>query len=339
MKEPGTTTKPTKPIIAICYDFDGTLSPKNMQEYGFFPALGKNSETFWDDVKQCKSDNVADEILAYMMLMIERAKKYAGTDGITYKAFKGYGKKIKLFNGVEDWFNQINAYGKRVGITIEHYIVSSGIREMIEGTSIEKYFTKIYACSFIYESAGGPAKWPAVAVNFTTKTQSLFRINKGILDDNDDELVNNYQAEEDRRIPFSRIIYIGDGKTDIPCMRLVKSKGGHSIAVYDPKKEKKRIDSEMLLADGRVNYVAPANYGKNSQMKRLVCAIIDKIAAAHAFSVCQKKLDRIDAMSHEKQTTNTGSSSSEFESAPVSAPKGTEEHIVTSSQLTNSSEI
>lgn len=276
-----------KPIVAICYDFDGTLSPGNMQEYGFFSELGKVAENFWSESTESAKKNHADPILAYMNHMIDKAK--IGDIGTTRQAFKKYGKTVKLFDGVEDWFERIIEHGKKKDISIEHYIVSSGLKEMIEGTSIGRKFKKIYACSFIYDN-NDAAKWPAVAVNYTTKTQFLFRINKGIDDDNDNTKINEYIHESKRRIPFFRMIYIGDGLTDIPCMKLVKDKGGYSIAVYNPGGRGKKKDTEKLLKDGRVNFVAKAEYGVDSQIEKLVFAILDEIAATSQLNNLSKPI-------------------------------------------------
>lgn len=297
-----------KHTIAICYDFDGTLSPKNMQEYDFFNDLGTKAQPFWTKVEESRKSNNADQILTYMMLMIEEAKAHVGSNKTTRHAFQQYGKSVKLFRGVDTWFELINDYGKKKGVKIEHYIVSSGIKEMIEGTSIARYFKKIYACSFVYGDDGS-AKWPAVAVNYTTKTQFLFRISKGIADDNDNEKINEYLPDDKRPIPFSRIIYIGDGATDVPCMKLIKDKGGHSIAVHDSAKKIKQEKAEALLKDGRVNYVAQAVYGNKSQMKRLVFGIIDKIVAACALGDATTRLEELGRVSEK-------SSEDEIEMAP-----------------------
>jgi 2-hydroxy-3-keto-5-methylthiopentenyl-1-phosphate phosphatase len=271
-----------KTTIAICYDFDGTLSPKNMQEYDFFSDLGTKARPFWDEVKAVQKANHADQILAYMMLMVEKAKARIGSDKTTKAAFFKFGKSVKLFPGVEDWFGAVDQYGAQRGIGVEHYIVSSGIREIIEGTSIAGRFKKIYACSFVYDGENGPAKWPAVAVNYTTKTQFLFRICKGIEDDTDDTRINAHVPEKDLRIPFSRMVYIGDGATDIPCMKLIKDKGGYAIAVYSRKDAAKRAGAEQLLADKRVNFVSPADYRAGSRMSALVRLVIDEMAARFA---------------------------------------------------------
>ena len=262
--------------VAICYDFDGTLSPKNMQEYDFFNALGRGAKNFWAEAKALAMDNNADEILAYMMLMIERAKTCKAQT--TRTAFRNYGKGIALYTGVDVWFDTINQYGKSLGLAINHYIISSGIKEMIEGSPIASKFKKIYACSFIYDQ-NDVAIWPAVAVNYTTKTQFIFRINKGIDDDNDHVTINNFIPRENRAIPFYRMIYIGDGSTDIPCMRLVKDLGGTSIAVYPPRNKKKHAVTEKLLADGRVNFISQADYTSRSHLYDLVKIVLEKIAA------------------------------------------------------------
>jgi 2-hydroxy-3-keto-5-methylthiopentenyl-1-phosphate phosphatase len=286
--------KQRNPIIAICYDFDGTLSPGNVQEYGFLPGLGDKAKTFWAESNELAKKENADPILTYMLYMIQKA---AEADIGTRKAdFEGYGKTVKFFDGVKTWFSRIKKYGAKHGIAIEHYIVSSGLREMIQGTSIGDEFEKIYACFYMYDN-NDVAKWPAVAVNYTTKTQFLFRINKGIADDSDNKKINKFIPEHKRRIPFAQIIYIGDGETDVPCMKLVKDKGGHSIAVYDPLKPDKQSESEKLLRDKRVNYVAPADYSKGKRLDLLVSAIIDKILA-------DSTLCRLDAQIEERNMGN-----------------------------------
>jgi 2-hydroxy-3-keto-5-methylthiopentenyl-1-phosphate phosphatase len=303
----------SKPKIAICYDFDGTLTPKNMQEYDFFNDLGTKAQPFWTEVDEVRKKNNADQILAYMMLMIETAVDRAGRNKTTRKAFQQYGKSVELLPGVESWFGIVNAYGKTKGVMIEHYVVSSGIKEMIEGTAIGKKFKKIYACSFVYEDGDGAAKWPAFAVNYTTKTQFLFRINKGVDDDNDNIQVNKHLPEGQRRIPFSRIIYIGDGETDVPCMRLVKEKGGHSIAVYAQGNHNKKKEAEELFRDGRVNYVALADYEENSNMKKIVCAIIDKIVAAKQLNDAESRLERIGGRVRKSRTIKADAAAQENE--------------------------
>ena len=262
--------------MAICYDFDGTLSPGNMQEYGFFYGLGDLAKHFWKESTQIAKENNADPILAYMKHMIDKAAE--SRIPTTKKAFHDYGKTVKFYNGVDTWFERINEYGKQHNISIEHYIVSSGLKEMIEGTKIKKEFKKIYACSFIYDH-NSVAKWPAVAVNYTTKTQFLFRINKGINDDSDNKKINDFIPEKDRPVPFKRMVYIGDGATDIPCMKLVKDKGGFSIAVYPNTPPKKRTEANRLIKDGRVHYSIEADYSADGHMESLIKAIIRKVVS------------------------------------------------------------
>ncbi|NLV45678.1 MAG: haloacid dehalogenase-like hydrolase [Candidatus Hydrogenedentes bacterium] len=271
--------KPTKPRLAICYDFDGTLAAGNMQEYDYFPQLGIRPKDFWQDARERAKKYGGDEILSYMCLMLEKANMNPESGvKITEKAFAEYAKDVPLFKGVEDWFKRINAYAKESDLVIEHYIISSGIREMIMGTSIARQFKKIYASAFQYEQHG-VAKWPILAINYTTKTQFLFRINKGQLDEWDNTAINAFLAKEARPVPFERMIYIGDGSTDVPCMRLVKDQGGHSIAVYKPKSKQAKQTAQRLHEEGRVNFVAPADYSENKELDKVVKLIVNKIAA------------------------------------------------------------
>ena len=264
------------PIVALIYDFDGTLSPGNMQEFGFIQAIGKKPQEFWQESDDIAIDQDASNILSYMKLMFDEAKK-AGIK-LRRKDFKRFGASVELFDGVTEWFQLINEYGKSKGVKIEHYINSSGLAEMIEGTPIAKEFKRIFACSFIYNEAG-EAVWPGVAVDYTAKTQFLFKINKGILSIRDNKKVNESQAEDIKRIPFPHMIYFGDGETDVPCMKIVKMFGGNSIGVYNPEIKKKVNVAKKLLRQHRVNFITPANYTKESRTYSVVCAIIDKIKA------------------------------------------------------------
>ena len=262
--------------IALIYDFDGTLAPGNMQEYDFIPAVGKSNKEFWTEANTLAEEQDADMVLTYMARMIQEAK----SKGLSLKreAFQESGRRVTLFNGVREWFSRINRYGEERGIRILHYINSSGLKEIIEGTEIAHEFRKIYACSFLYD-VDGIAYWPGVAVNYTNKTQFIFKINKGVESVSDCKLVNQYIEERERPVPFSRMIYVGDGTTDIPCMRLVKNFGGHSIAVYNPASAKVgRKDLASLIRDNRVNHVCAADYTEGSEIDRLGKLIIDKIA-------------------------------------------------------------
>ncbi len=262
--------------VALIYDFDGTLASGNMQEYDFIPAIGKSNKEFWLESNELARIQDGDPILAYMYKMIHEAK----STGLSLRkeAFRASGAKITLFPGVEGWFPRINAYGAERGLTIHHYINSSGLKEMIEGTSIAHEFRKIYACSFLYD-VDGVAYWPAVAVNYTNKTQFIFKINKGVESVYDSKLVNRFIPESQRPVQFRHMIYFGDGTTDIPCMRLVKAQGGSSISVYNPESKSDRASSEKLVKDGRVNYLCPADYSEGKEIDVLVKTIIDKIVA------------------------------------------------------------
>ena len=264
------------PIVALIYDFDGTLSPGNMQEFGFIQAIGKSPKEFWEESDNIALGQDASNILSYMKLMFDEAKK----SGIKLRRedFNKFGASVELFKGVKEWFPLINAYGKEKGVRIEHYINSSGLSEMIEGTEIGKEFKRIFACSFIYNEVG-EAVWPGVAVDYTAKTQFLFKINKGILSVRDNKKVNESQEEDNKRIPFPHMIYFGDGETDVPCMKIVKMFGGNSIAVYNPDIKKKVNVAKKLLRQQRVNFITPADYTKESRTYNVVCSIIDKIKA------------------------------------------------------------
>jgi hypothetical protein len=204
------------------------------------------------------------------------------------KDFTAHGKTVALFPGVKGWFARTNAYARKNGIKLEHFIISSGIKEMIEASGIANKFKKIFASSFGYD-ANGVARWPALAINYTTKTQYLFRINKGALSVHEHGLVNEYIPHDKRPVPFSNIVFIGDGETDIPCMRLVRDQGGHSIAVYRPGSTKQKKKASKLITDRRADFIAPADYSKGKQLDKIVNAIIDKIAAGTAVSALVRK--------------------------------------------------
>jgi len=263
--------------MAISYDFDGTLAPGNMQEYDFIPALNMMSKEFWKSVNELAQRHEMDQILAYMWAMLRQADK---ADIRVHKSdFKNFGKNITLFPGVADWFHRINAYARGKGVRLEHFIISSGIREMVEGTPIYKEFKKVYASGFMFDH-NGVACWPALAVNYTTKTQYLFRINKGSLDVHDNSVINKFVPKDQRPVPFENMIFVGDGETDIPCMRLVKDQGGHSIAVYNGSKRGVKKHADQLVEDGRATLAAPADFQEGSTIDVCVKAIIDKVEAS-----------------------------------------------------------
>lgn len=269
-------TKEDKPVLAICYDFDKTLSPDDMQAQGYIQAVYDGDiPSFWKETDELAEANEMDSNLAYMYKMVNEAR---GRILLTKKSLADYGSKVKLFPGVEEWFERILEYGIEHGVIVEHYIISSGLKEMIEGTSVARAgaFEKIYASSFMFDDKGVPI-WPAQAINYTNKTQFLFRIEKGVLDVNDSG-VNDYFPPEKLRVPFRNMVYIGDSDTDIPCMKLVNTNGGHSIGVYNNDTLDKTKVYKMLH-DKRIKYFAPADYTEGSKLDILVKSIIDRTAA------------------------------------------------------------
>ena len=286
--------KEARPVLAICYDFDKTLSPDDMQAQGYIQSVGYKVDAFWEESNAVARANDMDSNLAYMYKMVREAE---GNFVFTRRALEEYGAHVKLFDGVDTWFDRIRAYGESRGVIVEHYIISSGLREMIEGTSIARrgVFERIYACSF-YFNERGVAVWPAQAVNYTNKTQFLFRIEKGMLDPNDPG-VNDYIPPEQMRVPFRNMVYIGDSDTDIPCMKLVTAYGGHAIGVYNPATEDKQKVRRMMR-DGRIRYFAPADYTEGAPIEGLVRAIIDKTAAYEVLEE-QHMRDRAEAFSED----------------------------------------
>ena len=276
-----------RPKIAICYDFDKTLSPDDMQTFTLIPSFGMKSEDFWKESDQLARDNLMDKNLAWMFKLIQYSK--AKGLSIRKEYFREIGAEVALYQGVDTWFERMNAYAESRGIELEHYIISSGLKEIIEGSSVAKYFKRIYASSYMY-SPEGDAEWPAQAVNYTNKTQYIFRIAKGFLEEHD-ERVNDSMKEKTMYIPYENFVYIGDSATDIPCMRLVKSKGGYSIGVFDPVKNG-RSKVYQLYSDGRINLYAPADYSEGSDICRLMEKIIDEIATREAIKAEQDTLNK-----------------------------------------------
>lgn len=271
-----------KPKVAICYDFDKTLSPKNMQDFEFIKNLGLTEEEFWSVCANTSENSIADGILVYMLEMIRVAKQ----KGIIIKKedLFNLGKNIKFFDGVESWFQRINNFAELIGVEVEHYILSSGLRQIIMGTPIAKFFKEIFACEYIYDENNRPI-WPAIAINYTNKTQFLYRINKGILNVIDDR-VNDNMEHELRPIPFSQIIYIGDSQTDIPCMRLVMKNDGTAIGVYQNDANKKYLKD--LIRGNKINFIMKADYTQNSDLEILVKDTMQNIKCINNLKLLNK---------------------------------------------------
>ncbi|MBP3485606.1 MAG: haloacid dehalogenase-like hydrolase [Oscillospiraceae bacterium] len=263
-----------RPVVAILYDFDKTLCTTDMQNYAFIPSLGMTPGEFWAEANGFGQSNRMDGILAYMYTMIREAERRSRP--ITRQSLVDQGRGVVLYPGVEEWFGRINAFGDTQGVTVEHYIISSGLREIIEGSAISGEFKEIYASEFYYDEAGRPV-WPKLAVNFTAKTQFVYRINKGVLDVSDDKTLNDSMPDDSKRVPFTNMIYVGDGLSDVPCMKMMRAYGGQAIAVYQ---EENRTGVEDLLAKGRVDYMFPADYRPDTALDQTVRDIICRMAIA-----------------------------------------------------------
>lgn len=267
---------------ALIYDFDGTLAKGNLQEQSFIPDIGMLREEFWDEVKRRTKSHDADEILVYMHLMLDKAKEK--TKEITAEALRQHGREAKLFPGLCDhsWFRRINQHAAAHGLELEHYVLSSGIQEMIDGCVIRNAFRLVFASKFIY--VDGIAAWPGVGINYTTKTQYLFRINKGVENHWDNNSINAYMPDAERPIPFDRMIFIGDGETDVPAMKMLTYQGGHAVAVYDPERTDRDLSKiHRLISDGRVEFVAPADYTEKSQLDIIMKGILGRIARKYGY--------------------------------------------------------
>ena len=276
-----------KPIIALLYDFDKTLCTQDMQNYAFIPSLGMKPAEFWQEANTFGWREHMDGILAYMYTMLRKSREKGLS--ITREQLVDMGRSIVLFPGVQDWFRRINEFGRTQGVEIEHYILSSGLREIIEGSGISHEFKEIYASEFYYDETGTPV-WPKLDVNFTAKTQFVYRINKGVLDVANDRDLNASMPDDSKRVPFTNMIYVGDGLSDVPCMKMMRSYGGQAIAVYQPES---RTAVEELLQKGRVDFIFPADYregtGLDATVKNIIrkMAVTDLLAEEHAGQMSQ----------------------------------------------------
>jgi len=274
----------TTTTVAIMYDFDKTLTTKDMQEYTFIPKLGMQADEFWSKANALAKNEQMDNILAYMKLMLDESKKHS--QPIRRNDFVSLGKNLEFYPGVLSWFDLVDKKAKEVGIVVEHYIISSGLKEIIEGSQIGEKFKRIYASEYLYDE-NGVAVWPKLSVNYTAKTQFLFRINKGVLDVSEDKKLNDYTPETNRSVPFRNMIYIGDGLTDVPCMKLVKNNGGKSIAVHKPGEL--GICSQLMV-EQRIDFYTEANYSPNKELFSLVSIILQKMQAENELEVMHQQM-------------------------------------------------
>lgn len=274
--------------VALIYDFDRTLSTSDMQDYTLIPEFGMKPDDFWEIANKWSDDNEADQVTG-SMYYIQKTAKEKGIK-LTKEFLKKCGKNIEYFAGVSEWFERINKYGKHLNLEVEHYLISAGYEEILAGSSMRKHFKEMFACSYAFGEDGTPT-WPARVINYSIKVQFLSKINKG-LRKIDDVAVNEFMPENKRPIPFNRMIYFGDGMTDIPSMKLVNQRGGNAIAVYAPKKEQEKIKAIKLLSDNRVNFALPADYREHTEIDKVVKTILDKLATERDLEVLKAKEDK-----------------------------------------------
>lgn len=270
----------TKPIVALIYDFDNTLSTRDMQEFTFIPALGMEPSEFWNNSDNLAHSEQMDHILAYMFLMIKKAKEKGIV--LSKDVLREMGSEVVFFDGVKEWFKRINAYGRNLGLEIRHYIISCGLKSMIEGCGISDEFYKIFACDYLYDENGEPI-WPSMAINYTSKTQFLYRINKGVEDIDEDAKLNMYMSRDERAVPFDQMIYIGDGLTDVPSMKLVRQRGGYAIGVY-----KNPTDATYLVDQDRVDFYLKCDYTENGEIDVTMKAVLENISSKLKLSSLSK---------------------------------------------------
>jgi hypothetical protein len=282
-------TAPTKKTIALVYDFDGTLSPRPMQEYSFLPQLGIKAADFWAECTKIARAENADPLITYMHLMYKKAKEKGIR--VDRKDLVAQGAAVELYPGVTTWFDEIDAYVRAragiEGVVVKHYLVSSGLTEIIEGTSIYPKFANVFASEYWFDAYDLP--FPKRVITDTGKTQYLFRINKGMEDQF--ASINTHMPEAARPIPFSNMIYFGDGETDVPSMALLKKNGGHAIAVHGPvetaRASKKKAPAAHsgetkcieLFRAGRCDFYAEADYREGSALFKRTCLLLDRMLA------------------------------------------------------------
>lgn len=265
-----------KPIVALIYDFDNTLSTRDMQEFTFIPALGMTADEFWKKSDELAHKYEMDHILAYMYLMASKAREKHIS--LSPEALRAMGQDVQFFDGVKEWFSRINAYGGKLGLEVRHYILSCGLKSMIEGCGVADEFYNVFACDYLYDGNGEPL-WPSIAINYTSKTQFLYRINKGVEDVGEHTKLNMYMPRNERVVPFDQMVYIGDGLTDVPSMKLVRQRGGYAIGVY-----KKPSDASYLVDQERVDFYLKCDYTDGGEIDTALKAVLDKISAKLHFT-------------------------------------------------------
>lgn len=265
-----------KNTIALIYDFDGTLCPRPMQEYAFLPKIGESPEAFWSECNRLSREQGADPLITYMHLLYKKAK--AKGIRVDRADLVAQGAAVEFYPGVAEWFDAISDYVRQAtegeGVTLRHYLISSGLTEIVEGTSIYRKFHNVFASEYWFDAYDVP--YPKRVITDTGKTQYLFRINKGI--ENLGESINHHMAEEDRPIPFSNMIYFGDGDTDVPSMAVVRKNGGRAIAVYGGGADGRSRCRDLMRA-GRCDFFASADYRVGSSLYKRTCLLVDRMIA------------------------------------------------------------
>ncbi len=266
-------------IIGIVYDYDQTLSPTYMQDEVLFPKFGINPSEFWKRCKILVEEQGYESELAYLKAIID----YLEMDGPSNADLEELGRGLQFFPGLPEMFEELDAVlsdeHRAMGVRIEHYIVSSGIKALIDGSRLRPYCKEIFGCEFA-ENAAGRISFPRRVISHTSKTQYLFRINKGMLDPAED--VNDHMPDHLRPIPFPNMVYLGDGPTDVPCFTVMKRFGGHSIAVYNPDDRTRtsfRKAYQLAGVAGRIKHIAPADYRAGSHLRLLLEETVLEIAS------------------------------------------------------------
>jgi hypothetical protein len=264
--------------IAVVYDYDQTLSPTYMQDEVLFPAYGIDPARFWKKSQQLVRDEGWESELAYLKTLLDSLPM----DPPTNEDLVRLGANLKFYPGLPEMFGELNSLlndaHHAIGIRIEHYILSSGMKALIDGSALKPFVKEIFGCEFATDSHGR-ITFPKRVISHTQKTQYLFRINKGLLDLSQD--VNDHMPQELRPVPFPNMIYVGDGPTDVPCFTVMKQFGGQSIAVYnpnDPTLNSFRKCYQLSAHANRIKHIAPSDYRSGSHLRLILDEMIREIA-------------------------------------------------------------
>lgn len=275
--------------IALVFDYDQTLSPRYMQDDVLFPEFGIHPASFWQKCNELVKDQQWDGELAYLKCLLD----YLSMDQVSNKRLEELGANLEFFPGVSEMFEEIprlclTPQHKAVGIKVEYYIISSGLKALLDGSPLRHLVKEIYGCEF-GEDAQGKISFPKRTISHTTKTQFLFRINKGLLSYEQD--VNDHMPDDLRPIPFENMLYVGDGPTDVPCFTVMKRFNGHALAVYNPLDDSRRSFDKCfnLIQTSRVKHIAPADYQAGSHLR----LILEKMVTSMANRILKHHVDKV----------------------------------------------